>query len=147
MKKPTIYVLGFLFSPDYKKLVLIQKNKPEWQKGLFNVPGGRVENYDKTYNHATAREFSEEAGICIPYYEWQQFASLNGPDYKVYCFVADSGIYKQVSSRTSETIKVHEVEDVLTGKLPIVPGLTYLIPLARDYLVNPSSPKYTSFTY
>lgn len=44
------YVLGFAFTPkDLKgnqKVVLIEKLKPEWQKGKFNGIGGKLEKDD-----------------------------------------------------------------------------------------------------
>lgn len=30
------YVVGFLFSPEMDKVVLIEKTHPDWQKGFFN---------------------------------------------------------------------------------------------------------------
>jgi 8-oxo-dGTP diphosphatase len=143
----SVYVLGFLFSPDYKRLVLIKKNKPDWQKDLFNVPGGRLEDRDKTYYHAVRREFYEETGLDIPWGEWCSFAGLTGSDYIVHCFVTCSEKYQQVFSATSETIEIYEVNEILTSKLPIVPSLAYLIPLARDYLMNAKHSKYATFTY
>lgn len=35
------YVCGFMFNEDYSEVLLINKNKPEWQKGKKN--GGLVE--------------------------------------------------------------------------------------------------------
>jgi 8-oxo-dGTP diphosphatase len=40
---PTQYVLGFLFDPSQKDVVLIKKLKPEWQKGKLNGVGGKIE--------------------------------------------------------------------------------------------------------
>lgn len=34
------YVLGFAFGPNYKKVALLHKLRPEWQKGLLNGVGG-----------------------------------------------------------------------------------------------------------
>ena len=40
MKK---YVLTFLFTSDYKNVWLIEKNRPNWQKGSLNGIGGKIE--------------------------------------------------------------------------------------------------------
>jgi len=42
MKKT--YVAGFMFSPDLENVVLIEKQKPEWQKGKYNAVGGKIED-------------------------------------------------------------------------------------------------------
>ena len=34
------YVAGFMYSKDRKKVVLIEKINPEWQRGLLNGVGG-----------------------------------------------------------------------------------------------------------
>lgn len=38
------YVLGFMFSNLMNNVVLLQKQKPNWQKGLWNGVGGKVES-------------------------------------------------------------------------------------------------------
>jgi 8-oxo-dGTP diphosphatase len=57
-----IYVAGFLFSEDESKVVLIEKNKPDFLKGLFNPVGGKKEN-NETSLEAMIREFKEETGV------------------------------------------------------------------------------------
>jgi 8-oxo-dGTP diphosphatase len=37
------YVVGFLFNEGKTKVVLIKKNRPDWQKGYFNGVGGKIE--------------------------------------------------------------------------------------------------------
>lgn len=34
------YVVGFCFNSDLSQIILIEKNKPEWQKGYLNGVGG-----------------------------------------------------------------------------------------------------------
>ncbi|WP_164969449.1 hypothetical protein [Halarcobacter ebronensis] len=50
------YVTGFLFTKDFKHVVLIKKLNPEWQRGLFNGVGGKVEENEKPCD-AMSREF------------------------------------------------------------------------------------------
>ena len=38
------YVLGFLFSPDCKRVALIIKNRPDWQAGFLNGIGGKIDS-------------------------------------------------------------------------------------------------------
>ncbi len=37
------YVTGFMYSIDRKRVVLIEKINPEWQKGHLNGVGGKIE--------------------------------------------------------------------------------------------------------
>ncbi|PIE78988.1 MAG: hypothetical protein CSA15_05000, partial [Candidatus Delongbacteria bacterium] len=56
------YVNGFMYSEDEKKIVLIKKNTPEWQRGLFNGIGGSIEAGESP-EEAIVREFEEETGV------------------------------------------------------------------------------------
>ena len=42
-KPITNYVLGFAFSKSGQMVLLIWKNKPEWQRGKMNGIGGKIE--------------------------------------------------------------------------------------------------------
>ncbi len=59
------YVAGFLFEPYMERVVLIQKEKPTWQKGRLNGVGGKME-LGETPLQAMQREFREETGLDIP---------------------------------------------------------------------------------
>ena len=37
------YVVGFLFNPARRTVLLLQKTHPEWQFGMWNGPGGKLE--------------------------------------------------------------------------------------------------------
>lgn len=39
------YVCGFLMSYDMDKVVLIKKNRPDWQKGKWNGVGGKIKTF------------------------------------------------------------------------------------------------------
>lgn len=72
------YALGFCFVPG-GGCILIEKRKPDWQKGLVNGLGGHVEEGENSYV-AMAREFEEEAGIETNRQNWRgvlQISSLN----------------------------------------------------------------------
>jgi 8-oxo-dGTP diphosphatase len=69
------FVVGFLFSRCEQRVVLIEKNRPEWQAGLLNGPGGKIEPGETTLE-AIRREFREEAGLDIP--GWEHFCERRG---------------------------------------------------------------------
>lgn len=58
------YVVGFLIDPTNRRVALIKKDKPAWQKGYWNGIGGKVELREEP-KQAMAREFKEEAGAWI----------------------------------------------------------------------------------
>jgi hypothetical protein len=53
------YVVGFVFSKDLSRVLLVLKNRPAWQDGKFNGIGGKIEG-DETAFEAMNREFVEE---------------------------------------------------------------------------------------
>lgn len=85
------YCVGFAFYKD--KVVLIKKNRPDFQKGKLNGIGGSLEG-DEDPVSAMVREFKEETGISTSIRNWNEVGKLDEPklDVTVYCFY--SFIYK-----------------------------------------------------
>jgi hypothetical protein len=65
------------------KVLLVEKNRPEWQAGLLNAIGGEIEPGENPHD-AMVREFEEETGRRVS--GWQFFASETGPDYMVHFY-------------------------------------------------------------
>lgn len=129
--KQTDYVLGFAFYED--KVLLIQKQRPLWQKGLYNGIGGHIEAGEKPAD-AMAREFKEEAGIVLPANGWRQFLILEGIEFKVYCFACyDLFITKSAEQMTDEGIYWFRVGNI---KCPRILNLDWIIPMALDQQVT-----------
>jgi len=128
---PTVtrYSVGFAFSANRQFVALIQKNRPKWQAGKLNGIGGHVEG-DEAFAITQQREFWEETGVVIPSNEWNAFATLIGPDWHVRCFSAYTDATFDVRSMTDEEVKVLPVDKL--NLLPIIPNLSYLVPLALD---------------
>lgn len=59
---PNRYVVGFAFNREGSHILLVWKNRPDWQKGLLNGTGGKIEE-GETVIDAMIREFREETGI------------------------------------------------------------------------------------
>jgi 8-oxo-dGTP diphosphatase len=129
------YVVGFLFSDDLSKVVLIRKARPEWQKGLLNGPGGKIEK-GETPVDAMYREFYEEAGVEI--LVWK-YAGQMVFDEKttVAFFVARRGdpVKLMVAGALDEPVDWYPVVDI--EKLNTVPNLRWLIPLCKLKLEKP----------
>lgn len=124
---PTKYVLGFLFDPSKKDVVLIKKLKPEWQKGKLNGIGGKIEELE-TPLVAMRREFKEETGVEID--EWREFLQLSGHGYIIYAFVAFSLNAYLVKTKEKEKVKVYKVNRLNYNKT--IDNLKWIIPLAID---------------
>lgn len=72
------YCAGFVFDDFFSRVILIKKEKPVWQKGLYNAVGGKIESFDKSPADAMARECQEEINLVIPADKWVNFAELKG---------------------------------------------------------------------
>ena len=122
MKK---YVAGFLYSYGHE-LLLINKLKPEWQKGKLNAIGGKIEQ-NETPHEAMIREFREETSVVIE--TWTPTIELSGDDWIVYFFrdIVSSSILHTYKNTTNEICEVID----LTKPLPknIIWNLNWLIPL------------------
>ena len=123
----TLYVLGFLFSEDKENVALILKNRPDWQKGLLNGIGGKIEE-NETPTEAMVREFKEESGVLID--NWNQFLTMSGYNWEVYCFKCFSDDVFNVSTKTDETVIIFPVSRI--GNIEAISNLQWLIPMCLD---------------
>lgn len=107
------YVVGFAFSTDEKVVLLIEKQKPEWQRGLLNGIGGKIEAIDalqepgKSLNssvNAMVREFEEEAGLRTVPDDWTFFCTLEGEDFQVFCFHSHLEQLHEADTQTEEKV-------------------------------------------
>ena len=121
-------VLGFLFDPTLSKVVLIRKNKPEWQAGLLNGVGGKIEPEESRMG-AMVREFSEETGVLTN--NWAQFLTLFFDGATVHCFFACGNVSK-VQTTTSEEIGVFDVADVM-NRCDTIPNIRWIVQMARSF--------------
>lgn len=126
------YVVGFAFAlsaDSLRHVLLIEKQRPNWQRGLYNGVGGKIEAAE-TATQAMAREFKKETGLA--WEAWDPVAVLRGADFSVAFFSAFMlrGTFWQARSTTDEML-VRVRTDRLHG-LPMVPNLHVLIPLALD---------------
>jgi 8-oxo-dGTP diphosphatase len=100
------YVVGFLFDPKLYNVVLIKKNKPEWQKGKLNGVGGKIEA-GETCLEAMIREFYEETGLLIK--DWTYMGVINGNESEIHFYYSISEQYNEVKTVEAETVVVYPV--------------------------------------
>jgi len=135
------YVLGFCFSRDKEEVVLIRKNRPEWQKGKLNGVGGKIEPEDASPLHAMVREFKEETGVDTidrindEMNGWKHFATMTfeddimGGKAIVYCFKMFSNVCYQCKTIETEQVLCLPLNSELIKSLSL-DNLQVLIPMA-----------------
>ncbi len=141
-------VLGFLFSEKETRVALIQKQKPEWQKGYLNGIGGKVETQEEPYK-AMTREFQEETGLLFK--EWKHCLIFTCDGGTVYVFKGHTSIHnldaidchRSEGGEIVEVCKVSNIKDNFLDALPL-DNLLWMIPILLDNLQFPIVLKYNS---
>lgn len=126
----TDQVVGLVFD-DESRVLLIRKNRPEWQNGMLNGIGGRV-NLAEAPCRAMTRELHEETGLVIHYTNWRLLAELDTGDGSVYYYAAHipSQIMNMSRSLTDERVSRLFLSEL--AHFSLVPDLRWLIPFALD---------------
>lgn len=128
--EPVDYVVGFAFDLRMSKVALIRKNRPEWQAGLLNGIGGKIERVKgggriaEEPIDAMRREFKEETGF--PMFNWNDVGIVYGENWKMHVFYACTPDIGALRSPTDEVVEIHDTENLPSGT---VPNLSWLIPL------------------
>lgn len=143
------YCLGFMFSKDKSKVLLILKDRPEWQKNHLNGIGGKEEPQDHSIMSITqVREFEEETGINTVVQDWDLFAIITGKEtenktgteigsvYNIHCYKSFSdNIFqaKQMESELPVVVKCNYLQEMEYIGTPILPNVNWLIPMALHH--------------
>lgn len=125
------YVGGMMFTSDRSRVVMVLKSKPEWQAGMFNVIGGKIEKGEEPID-AMVREFREETGIETTIDEWEYFTKLIGPWGAVSFFRSFSD--KALTAKTMEQEEVFLLDTLNLPKNRIF-NTSWLVPMAADLSV------------
>ncbi len=127
------YTLGFIFDPKLQRVVLMEKQKPAWQKGKLNGVGGKVEEGEANIT-CMVRESREECGIHSDEGEWMQIAVLSGTDWRMSVYGLVCSELKQVRGNEREgAVAWYDVDDIPAHALSNVP---WLVQMAKDKLMN-----------
>lgn len=122
------YVVGFALDED-GRVALIRKNRPEWQAGLLNGIGGRVEPGEAS-DAAMRREFREETGCTIAL-EWDLIVTMGFlPESHISFYRARTTAAVLDSLRTTTDEEVCLVWPGTNNWHLMIPNLSWLIPLA-----------------
>ena len=136
----TEYTLGFIFSSDYSKILLIKRGVHTFHTGKSNGLGGKI-LIGESPKECMSRESKEESGVEIREDAWAFAGVMTGPLWKVWVFTTT--ISEKLFSSKKE-LKEGTVDWSSTKELPntIVSNLEWLIPFCKDKL---NHPEITSF--
>jgi 8-oxo-dGTP diphosphatase len=134
MSDITDYCLGFLFDEYLDNVVLIKKERPDWQKGKLNGVGGKIEE-GEIPAVAMSREFKEETGVVISVENWSLFGSMQGDSWCVHLF-ATSVSSPKVLQLTDEKPAVYNVDLIIMGEKPTILNIPMLLCAARLSLIG-----------
>jgi 8-oxo-dGTP pyrophosphatase MutT (NUDIX family) len=136
---PPQFVDGFMFDPLLARVVLIRKIRPDWQEGLLNAVGGKIEP-NETAPAAIAREFEEETGVTD--LVWRQFLDLKlkRDDGMLYCFYAIGNVDK-AATILDEEVNVFDVHEIM-NRCDTLPNLRWLIQMARSFAFGETTGKF-----
>jgi 8-oxo-dGTP diphosphatase len=114
-----------------ENVLLIHKNRPDWQKGKLNGPGGKLEE-NETPHECVSREINEETTLAISPEKWTLVAELFAPEWNVKFFGT-----VHASPTDAKTTTDEKVEWISVKKLPenVIPNLQWLIPLCKNKLL------------
>lgn len=122
------FTMGIIFSADLANVYLLRKDHPEWQAGLLNGVGGKL-NTGESYAVCMAREGKEESGYSG---EWQHLGSMRGQNdvgafqCEVFYSVMAAKV-KEPKTCEAEKIEKHPVADLPALIPQMVPHLPMLI--------------------
>lgn len=149
--------MGFLFPNDLPGSVVLLRKRTrkepglEWMDGLLNGIGGKVER-GESGKQAMARECEEEAGIQVS--TWEQVAVVTDGTFQLEVFRAHVPEALMVPSRNDvgEPFMIGKCTDVLAQRVPVVPNLQWLLPMAMGadrthwpFMIIQSLPEVTDF--
>ena len=133
------YVMGFVFNKAKDRVLLIRKNKPEWQAGHWNGVGGKINvigiapDFDKSPLVAIRREVKEETGVVG--YDWKHCITFTCPGGTVFVFSAISD-YEEIMYEQLETEQL-DVSPVDALPNLIMPELKWIIPVCLSSIQFP----------
>lgn len=121
----TGYSIGLMNFLD--EIVLLKKARPEWQRGLLNLPGGKIEE-DESPRQCMTREWKEETGVFTD--NWKQRLEIVGEDYILYIFTTFPADRCELKFTAKEPVRWYGLSWLDYDKC--VPNLRWMIPLLLD---------------
>lgn len=126
------------------EILLIEKNRPNWQKGKLNLLGGKIED-DESPENAALRELKEEAGLSPLKISPTIMGRVIGSWGIVYCIKVPILFGQDISQREEETEKVswYNWNEVKKDNR-LLPNLKIIVPLMMlgitDWVISDEGP-------
>ena len=100
---------------DNKEILLLKKNNPDWQKGLYNGIGGKVE-LNTTPLETIIKKSEEDLGINIS--NWRELdseISSSGIEIVYFLTTLNEGEIKKLQSQTDERAELFSINNLPTN--------------------------------
>ena len=102
---------------DNKEILLLKKNNPDWQKGLYNGIGGKVE-LNTTPLETITKKCQEELGVNISnWIELDSEISSSGIEIVYFLTTLNEGEIKKLQSQTDERAELFSINNLPTNIL------------------------------
>lgn len=120
------YVLIFT-KTDSGEILIIEKDRPLWMKGLLNMPGGHIEQGESP-EETTVRELFEESGLICEQVEC--LGLLKFPDCKIHVMQVFIPTNQSIAPRPEETERVYWTNwKEIKENNRMIPNLKIILPL------------------
>ncbi|PRN00182.1 NUDIX hydrolase [Aliarcobacter cryaerophilus] len=97
---------------DNKEILLLKKNNPDWQKGLYNGIGGKVE-LNTTPLETIIKKCQEELGVNISnWIELDSEISSSGIEIVYFLTTLNEGEIKKLQSQTDERSELFSINNL-----------------------------------
>ncbi|WP_418185419.1 NUDIX domain-containing protein [Aliarcobacter vitoriensis] len=104
------YVVGII--TDGKKILLLKKNNPDWQKGLYNAVGGKVE-LESTPLQTIIKDCKDKIGLDI--INWKEVDSVllpNGIELTYFFAILEENDINKAQSLTDERVELFDINNL-----------------------------------
>lgn len=102
---------------DNKEILLLKKNNPDWQKGLYNGIGGKVE-LNTTPLETIIKKCQEELGVNISnWIELDSEITSSGIEIVYFLTTLNEGEIKKLQSQTDERSELFSINNLPTNIL------------------------------
>lgn len=106
------YVLVIARTCEDGHVVVVRKNRPAWQAGRFNFPGGKIERSESPLE-AAAREMVEETGIRLEPDQLRPVAHLLREGYfEVFVFASETPDIVAAKAHTDEDVVLLSISEL-----------------------------------
>ncbi len=127
------FVLAFIFDQTFEHVLLMHKNRPEWQKGKINGLGGKVEEGESALN-CVHREVKEESGLQIEAGDWVKCGVMYSDSFTMDVF----GCAYKGNPSDAQTLEDEPIEWFSVNSLPknTINNLQWLMNITLDKVKN-----------